>query len=264
MNTELPMNESVKATLGGIVFFGCLGAITWLVDPPPGETWQYKVRWISIAMIVLPLIVLIWATMRKDKAPDFLGKLTKRYFERDGFCFAVVPEAKDCRCWLTAYFQNRYEKPCRATIVLTSSSFIFKSNQQTKTMALGVACEGGGFGKISTPWPVPVESQGKEASMDVTASVEYVGGRGKLLRYRDGLRVGAAKTDFWREGLIVLGALTGSIVLSKPARMKIRLLQNVTSDATEPFAAKIEMLWKYGVQSENNERQARITGSLLS
>jgi hypothetical protein len=240
------MKESLKSMLGGIVFLGCLGAITWLVDPPQGETWQYKVRWISLAMILVPIIVLIWATLRKDKAPDFLGKLTKRYFERDGFCFVLVPEVRDGVCWLTAYFQNRYEKPCRASIVLKPSSFFFKSNEQTKNLAMGVACEGAAFGKISAPWPVPLESQGKEASLDVAASVEYSQGRGKLLRYRDGLRVGAAKTDFWREGLIVLGAMTGSIVINKSARTKLLLPKNVASELPESPQTKTEIVWKLG------------------
>jgi hypothetical protein len=240
------MNESLKALLGTAVFFGCVGALTWLAEPPPGETWQYKVRWISLALIILPIPVLVWANQRKDKVPDILRKRFNDYFERDGFCFAIQPEVKDGFCQLAVYFQNRYEKQCLVSIALTPSSFFFKSNAPIQTLAFGINCEGASFGRVSTRWPVPVESQGKKASLDVAASVEYPNGRGKLLRYRDGLRVGAAKAEFWREGLIVIGAMSGAIVISKPARMEFVLPSGIASELAEPPKSHCEILWRPG------------------
>lgn len=241
------MNESFKATLGAVIFFGCIGAVTWLVDPPQGETWQYKVRWISLALIVLPTVLLVWASRRKDKAPDFLRQHFGTYFERDGFCFVVRPEVKDGVCQLSVYFQNRYENSCRASVLLSPSSFFFKSNEPIQTLTFGVECEGASFGRIYAPWPVPAGSQGKVASLDVAASVQYPQGRGQLLRYRDGLRVGAASADFWREGLVLAGALTGAIVISRPARMKFTLPTGVAAQLAEPPKSHTESLWRIGV-----------------
>ena len=44
----------------------------------------------------------------KDKVPDLLRQTCGTYFERDGFCFAIVPAASEGQGRLDVYFQNRY------------------------------------------------------------------------------------------------------------------------------------------------------------
>jgi hypothetical protein len=94
--------------------------------------------------------------------------------------------------------------------VLSGSKLFFKTQANVVQVAVGISCDAAAFGKASIWWPVPEEAQGKEVSIDVAASVKYPTGRGRLLRFRDGLRVGAVGADLWREGIRMIGALSGT------------------------------------------------------
>ena len=227
------------------MFFGALLSMMWLFGAPPrGEEWQYTLRWIGVAMLVVPIPILVWAQFRKDRIPDLLSRTLPRFFERDGFCFAVVPEAVDGSCRLAIYFQNRYERPCQAVIVLKGSQFLFRRQADVGSVNLGIACPAAAFGKSSIQWIIPAEAQGRQISLDVVASVKYPDGRGKLLRYKDGLRVGAAGTDVWREGLQIMGAMGGAIVFHKPARISFTLPTGVATNSDVPPDCRTEILWK--------------------
>jgi hypothetical protein len=209
------MNESIKASLG-LVVAACalIGIIAWL--PGPTNEVSNVTWWLRIgcpAFGVICLLPLIWAQTRKDKAPNFLARITPRYFERDGFCFAIVPCVSKGECSMQIYFQNRYDQPCSAQILIRSSSGLFSGRANLSDIALGLTCEPAAFGRSTIPWSIPIDLQGKSVSLSLFGSVKYPSGRGTLLRYRDGLRVGALGADFWREGLQIIGAMIGALVI---------------------------------------------------
>ena len=243
-NQRWDMNESIKATLGLVVAVCVLvGIMVWAIEPSD------TIWWLRIGVPLLGaacLGILIWAQTRKDKAPDFLRRLTSSYFERDGFCFAIVPQVTNGHCVMQIYFQNRYERPCTAQILVRSSCGLFSGKADISDVSLGVSCESGAFGRSTIPWPIPKNLQGRPISLDLAASVNYPGGRGTLLRYRDGLRVGAVGINFWREGLQLAGALGGALVISRSARLKLTLPSGVSDSTSEAIAAHTEMLWKLG------------------
>jgi hypothetical protein len=239
------MNESVKATLGVIVAACALaGMIAWMPQMTNGVsalTWWFRIGCPILGVICL--VPIVWAQTRKDKVPDFLARVTRSYFERDGFCFAVVPQVTANRCAMQIYFQNRYERPCTAQILIRGSTSLFGGRPDLKDIALGVSCGPAEFGCSTIPWPIPIESQGKTVSLSVYAGVKYPNGRGALLRYRDGHRVGAVGADIWREGLQIAGAVVGALVVSRPARLKLALPSGVIS-SSNGINVETKTIWR--------------------
>ncbi|MEP6671056.1 MAG: hypothetical protein ABJF10_17990 [Chthoniobacter sp.] len=240
------MNESIKATIGLIVA-ACvmMGFIAWVgeVDMFGTATVTWWIRIGCPVLGVVCLAVLVWAQTRKDKAPDYLLRITRRYFERDGFCFTVGPQVTGGNCVLHVYFQNRYDRPCSAQILVRGSANLFNGSPD---LALGISCGPAEFGCSTIPWSIPRDLQGKTVKLSVYAGVRYPNGRGTLLRYRDGLRVGAVGMDIWREGLQIAGALGGALVISSPATIKLALPSGVSEYQVVRMEAEKETIWKLG------------------
>jgi hypothetical protein len=207
-------------------------------------TWWFRIGCPIFGIVCL--VPLVWAQTRKDKIPNFLSKIALRYFERDGFCFAIVPKTAGGNCWMQIYFQNRYDQPCSAQILLRTSSGLFSGKPDLSDLTLGLSCDPAAFGCSTIPWSVPENLQGKAVSLSLYASVKYPNGRGKLLRYKDGMRVGSVGTDVWREGLQIAGALGGAIVVSRPARIKFTLPSGVSASRQETVSAETKTIWKLG------------------
>ena len=242
------MKESIKATLGVIVA-ACflMGILAWM--PSPTNEVNATMRLLRIVCPILGvvcLVPLIWAQTRKDKVPNYLSRIAPRYFERDGFCFAIVPKVVNGNCTMGIYFQNRYDQPCSANILIRASSGLFSGKPDLSDISLGVTCSPAEFGCSTIPWTIPESLQGKMTSLSLYAGVKYPNGRGKLLRYKDGLRVGAVGTDMWREGLQITGALVGAAVISRPARIKFTLPSGVSAFKQEVISAETKTIWKLG------------------
>jgi hypothetical protein len=248
------MNESIKATLGFITAICVMGGFMfWGTDPPSHEVWAMRIVFPMVG--VACILVLVWAQTRKDKAPDFLARMTRRYFERDGFCFCLAPKANAGQCEMHVFFQNRYERACSAQILVRSTSTFSGAKADLPEIQFGVSCGPAEFGHATLPWAISPRVAGKTVSLSVYAGVKYPDGRGALLRYRDGIRVGAMGMDFWREGLQIAGAMVGNLVISRPARVKFTLPSMLPAPAGPPMlpgatgqAAGIERktLWKLG------------------
>jgi hypothetical protein len=235
------MGESGKAVLALVMIVGVLGGIfAWMLD-----TVNWPARLGFPAAGVASLGLLLWAMTRKNKAPDLLGAKCRTYFERVGFCFAVVPAVTDRSARLDIYFQNRYARPCRAQVVLQPSQQFFLNRRKVGSFTVEIECEGGAFGAASLPWGVPESYQGKEQSFDVAAHVKYPTGHGTLLRFKDGIHVGDAKTN-WAGILTAAAAATGTIVISKPARLKIKLPSNVDETVPDDAPILVQTLWRPG------------------
>jgi hypothetical protein len=92
--------------------------------------------------------------------------------------------------------------------------------------------------------------QGKAQSLDVGADVLYPEGRGKMIRYRGGVQLGPAGFDTWRTVLTVSGAMGGMIVLSKPAKVKLKLPVDVEESVDDGLPIVSKIVWKLGDPSD--------------
>ena len=79
----------------------------------------------------------------------------------------------------------------------------------------------------------------------MAAHVKYPTGHGALLRFKDGIHVGDAKTN-WTGVLTAAAAATGTIVITKPARLKLRLSGNVDESVPDDAPILVQTLWRPG------------------
>ena len=111
-------------------------------------------------------------------------------------------------------------------------------------MTVEIECPAGGYGMTNVPWPVGRKFQGKTQSLDVGADVFYPEGRGKMIRYRGGLQVGTAGFDTWKAVLTVAGAMGGMIVLSRTAKVKLKLPVDVEESVDDDLPISTRIVWK--------------------
>jgi hypothetical protein len=244
------MGESAKAVLALLMIIGMLGSVfAWMTD---GTTWRPLVGFPALALGALGLLV--WSLMRKDKFPDLLKKRHGSYFEREGFCFAIVPVASNGECRLDIYFQNRFDRSSRAQVVMRPSQQFFLNRRPIETLTVEIDCPGGAYGVARVPWAVPTKLQGKQQSFDVGAHTEYPTGRGTMIRYRDGVHVGTAKRDVWAGVLTLAGAVGGTVVMTKSAKVKLTLPKDVKDTLPEDALIAIEILWSPAADEKKVDR----------
>ena len=217
------MGQSFRATLGALIILtGLPAALFWAVQPIQGASWIWIGRIGCSLVALVSAVVLIWAKTRKSKAPDFLAEICANYFERNGLCFAIVPQIVGTHCQLSIYYQNRYEHPCEGLIWIVPTNVAFKDVSSLPEFKLNIACAGGEFGRMFCLCGLPLQFKGKPILWNVSAMTKYPKGRGQLLRLRDGLRVGTeAKISAGREVLRFAGALM-HFHSEKPARIAIK------------------------------------------
>jgi hypothetical protein len=94
------MSESRRAILGfSIVICAFVAFFAWLADfGYPPLVWAARI--LSPVAFVWIIVALILDLREKDGAPDFIRQQGLSPFERDGFCFAIVPKTVD-------YFEKR-------------------------------------------------------------------------------------------------------------------------------------------------------------
>lgn len=241
------MGQSFKA-LCSLALIAAIGvtAAAWLDVFPNRTTW--------IARVVSPLIafalvgVLLKLHRRQDRVPDYLQAATGVYFNRDGFCFGFATSVAGGMCLMHAYFQNQFERPCLDRIALRPSRGFFLNRAQIEWITFEIRCDAAAFGVATLPIALPQDVQGKAQSFEVGASVEYPDGKGKRLRYRDGifLRTNTNFGSAFGAAVKVLGAMSGHIVLSKPASVTISLPNEVAAALPADAVSDIKTLWKLG------------------
>jgi hypothetical protein len=231
-----------------------IAAIAWADDRPNATTWMF--RWGPIPFALAALFGFLKIHFAADLVPDFLYRECGTYFDRAGLCFVVFASEMDGVCFLNALFQNRYEGACEGTIVLRHSKGLF-GRREFDTIAFRVDCDGGAFGIVGSPISVPAHLQGKTVSFEVGASAIYPSGKGRQLRFRDGivLRADAQFNDVFSKTATIVGALGGAIIISSPAKAKLRLPINVTEYPPEEIESRQEILWRPG--DEINGERAR-------
>ena len=186
---------------------GLFAAVTW-IGFRPGQltTAIWTTRFVAPLVAMAAFATLLRNYLRPDKAPDYLRKITGRPFECEGLCFCITPEAADGIGELHLFFQNRFERPCEATIRLHRMHGFAISKKNLQVVSIPVTCSGGGFGLTRVPLAIPAKLQGKKRWFEISASVKYPERRGTLLRYRAGRTV---MSDRGRSSSAVLSMLLG-------------------------------------------------------
>jgi hypothetical protein len=241
------MGESFKAVCSILIIASMAGtAIAWL-DESPSEAMKWT-RIISPLVGVVALGVLLKAHFRKDIVPDYLYAFNGKYFNRGGFCFSINTSLVGGICYLEAYFQNQYDQPCMGRIALRPARGFWLTRANIDTVGFDILCDGAAFGIARIPVPLVKDVQGKKQSIEVGASVDYPQGKGRRLRFRDGifLHTNSQFKNAFGTTLAIAGAATGKIVLVTPATATIILPFNAVEEIHREIQSEIRILWKHG------------------
>ena len=216
-------------------------ALAWIDDRPNQTTWL--LRTIPVAIAAISLVAFLSIHLKKDLAPDFLKQNFGSYFDRDGFCFVVTPGAEDGRCILRIFFQNRHERECRARIALRPSKLL--GGGGPPVLEVDVVCPGSAFGRVEKAVALPLELQGRIAKFDVGADVTYPHGKGKMLRFKDGvvLRSDAKFCNNFAATTSVLALLGGMLMIHRPARVEAMMPCDVVVRLRGDEVQRTEILW---------------------
>ena len=240
------MNQSIKSVLALIILI-CLGAsIMGWATHSRGRLPDY-VYWMRASGILLvPTIALLaWADFRRDLLPDILKKCAGGYFEQDGFCFAIRSGVKDGHFAWNVLFQNRYERPCKALVAFRPATrFIGFGRADLPEVRIEIDCDGGSFGSATVPYGIPQAYQGKKQRFEVVAVSRYPQGKGKMLRFRQGMRVGKRNKSGADVAVTLLSAMALHAHFKTPARIEVRLPDKVSTEGAGEANQKV--LWRPG------------------
>ncbi len=241
------MGESTKALLALAMIVGIFAAaLSWTADRPDNATWAFRIGGPVTGFLALGLILKLH--FRRDREHDYLRALTGTYFNRDGFCFAFVVTAVDGIAFMNAYFQTQRDTPCVGRIALRPARGFWMTRAKIDAITFEVECPPAGFGVARIAVPIPEKLQGKRQSFEVGASVRYLEGRGRRIRFHDGvfLRSNTKFGDSFHTTLMLAGAATGQLVLSRPATATVDLPLGVTEEIPENMNPEIKTIWKQG------------------
>lgn len=239
--------------LGGILMFSVPGIDSW--------RWRWPVFGLSLVLAGGGLVLFLKIHYQRDKAPDFLSAYTKKYFDRDGFCFFLRAVEKEGDCVLQVLYQNRYSEPSRARIAIRPARELFMRSK-IEAVGIDIECEPAAFGVAEVAMPVPEKYQGKAQRFEVGASVTYPNGKGEMLRYRDGIviRGDATFNNAFGAALSAAALAGGSIVLSSPASVNFTLPAGVSSDLNDRhMVARLETLWRLGDEHNSQSGESNHT-----
>jgi len=226
--------------------------LSWFHDRPDSTTWLLRLG--SPLVAIVGLFSFTKLHFRKDVAPDYLRQLfgwrldQGQFFDRGGFCFGFRATSKDGHCVLTAYFQNRHERPCRGQIALRPARNFFLTRNKFDAICIDVECGPGAFGFATLPIPIPASLQGKRQQFEVGASVVYPDGRGRKLRHGEGivLRTNSKFGNTFGSILTLGAALGGHVEISSPAKVSLELPFSVAEKLPDGLEPAVRTLWTLG------------------
>lgn len=241
------MGESTKSVCALLMIVGLIaGALAWTADRPDAMTWGFRIGGPIAAIFALGVILKL--QFRADLEHDYLRALTGTYFNRNDFCFAFVVTPHDGIAFMDAWFQTQRDKPCIGRIALRPARGFFLTRAKIDAITFEVECPPAGFGFARIAIPIPQKLQGKRQSFEVGAAVRYPDGKGRRVRFHDGIFL-RSNTKFGSSSgtaLTLAGAASGSIVLSQPATATIDLPVGVAEDLPDHIAPEIKILWQLG------------------
>jgi hypothetical protein len=114
---------------------------------------------------------------------------------------------------------------------------------------LDIQCQHGAFGIVRQPLVIPLAIQGTFQTFGVSATVNYPAGKGRMLRFRDGLYVWSKPR---LEGLLANAlSFVGRLVDAsggsfERAKMQLILPDGVAEICTNDTPAQTQTWWKLG------------------
>jgi hypothetical protein len=218
---------------------------------PPA--WHSNLSLGLIGVGMLGIGVVVWLLIRKDRAPDFLRARGLKPLECSGLCFVPAVEVLDGVAFLTVHFQNRYSNPCIPTIELASR------NPPWRLSPLEFAVDGAEYGVYRRALAIPANVRGRRIVLDIIGKNYFPGGRGRMLRFRDGFVVGR-----WSQSTLdvvtAVAAATGHIHLARTARIKIDIPSDARIVDDAEHSDSIESLWLPPSHTHQPPRQSNTTG----
>lgn len=152
------MVQSIKAVCGLVIMVSIIiGVIVWLDNPPNEITGKLRIWTIVAAAVSLTVIGLL--SLRRDEAPDFLYRISPRYFLKNGFGFILSAEEHDGICLMCVHYQNQHENFCKARVAFQPVPKSSKS-PTPEVVTTVIECPPAGFGIVRIPYPVPESLQG--------------------------------------------------------------------------------------------------------
>ncbi len=240
------MNQSLKSLLALIILISLGASVLGWTTRGIGGFPESRFWLRASGIILVPAIaLLVWADFRRDQAPDFLRKQAKAYFEQDGFCFAILPWATDGRFAWKVFFQNRFERPCKALVAFRPAPGILGVGRPNLgEVRVELECDGGAFGCAEIPYSIDPRYQGKNQKFELMAAARFPEGKGKMLRYRDGLPVGKRHHSGLDTAVTALSVLALHPHFSHAATFKLKLPAGVAAEAVGEV--KQQILWRPG------------------
>jgi len=240
------MNQSLKSVLALVILLllaaSVLGWATRGIEGVPNSRF-----WMRMSGILLPptIALLAWADFRKDRVPDLLRKHVGKYFERDGFCVAVACSISNTHFAWHIFFQNRYERPCKATVAFRPAARNFGIGRPNLgEVRIEIDCEGGAFGCATIPYGIPPKFQGKKMRFEITAVTQFPAGKGRMLRFRDGMPLAETYKSKVDVAITALSTIALHPHITRPATFKANLPKNASNESVGEINRKV--LWRPG------------------
>jgi len=240
------MRELVKAALAlSIAAAVGLSVWAWLASGERVDTWVGRLSGPTLVLFGLYYFAKIF--FPQDRAPDFLREEFGKYFDRGGFCFVVRAEGIGGVCFLSVYFQNRFEKPCIGRVAVRPAKGPW-GRRPLDWVRAEIPCEGGAFGVARIPVGLPALAQGKRRVFELAAAVTYPHRPGRQLRFRPGVRiprdtiVETAEEPADEETAPVQPAMKVSAI----RKTRIKLPAGVYEELPIGTKRKMETLWRVG------------------
>lgn len=225
--------------------FAIAAAIPWSDDHPSQATWWCRIGFPAAA--VVSIVGFLLFHVRRDLAPDYLSQCCGRFFDRNGFCFSFLVESEDGVCMLHLLFQNRYERRSVAFLAIRPAVGLFRKKETA--IVLRIECGPAAFGRCRVPLGVRLEHQGKRRKFHVGAQVQYPEGKGRMLRFRDGMAI-RHDTTFHSalETIHTVTALTAGhfFVRTSPPYINVTIPTGVAETPPVGLLPRTETLWSLG------------------
>lgn len=222
-------------------------AVVVLLLPIAGDFGEIASFGLFLVAFALGAVWFLATPTAAHEAEDVLGDRFGSYFEGEGLCFAAEFIVHDGVCWVSIFYQNRYNANCssRAYIVPMEGWSVDGLNDVPPVVA-EIECGGGDVGVLHIPYPIAKSWQGKIMIYDVMAKTTYPVGRGELVRRDGGMLVDppSSKTGDAVEALTTAALLlAGFVRISDGRRGKIetRLPEGV-ADVIPPGIVAHEQL----------------------
>jgi len=241
------MREGLKGALGVVFIFALMGAVMGYAANFKDPLWHWLAPGSGAIVALACGIGMAKIEFRKDLVPDFLYQEVKRYFDCNGFCFAIAAGVENGEAVINILFQNRHDRRVEGRVALRPAQG-FLARAKIPIFGVDISCPPAGFGVARVPWPVPAKYQGTRQKFDVGADVRHPDGLGKCLRFRISLvlRGNANFKNPFGTAMTVAGLATGAIIISTPASVTVTLPSNVAEVLPDVTAPAIITLWKLG------------------